>query len=257
MNITATVAVRALAALMLLAAGAWWALRQPAVRDLAASRCRATSRTTTPPPCAPTWRRGWPATSSPWTWQRRAQPSRPCPGCARRWCGASSRTGCACICRSTSRWRYWGAESESRLVNSFGEVFEANAGEVERTACRGWPARTARPAQVLAHVPGAGAAVRRRWTWPSRNCALTRPRQLAGRARHRRRDRAGPRHAARRWRRARSAFCATLTQVARASTAARAIDRERRPAARRRLCAAPARREHRGARAAHKPAKKR
>ena len=27
---------------------------------------------------------------------------------------------------------YWGAESESRLVNSFGEVFEANVGEVEQ-----------------------------------------------------------------------------------------------------------------------------
>lgn len=29
---------------------------------------------------------------------------------------------------------YWGAESESRLVNTFGEVFEANAGEVESEA---------------------------------------------------------------------------------------------------------------------------
>jgi cell division protein FtsQ len=27
---------------------------------------------------------------------------------------------------------YWGAESESRLVNTFGEVFEANAGDVEQ-----------------------------------------------------------------------------------------------------------------------------
>lgn len=29
---------------------------------------------------------------------------------------------------------YWGGESESRLVNSFGEVFEANVGEVEQEA---------------------------------------------------------------------------------------------------------------------------
>ena len=45
---------------------------------------------------------------------------------------------------------YWGAEEESRLVNSFGEVFEANVGEVEQESLprlRGAPAQAP---QILA-----------------------------------------------------------------------------------------------------------
>lgn len=45
---------------------------------------------------------------------------------------------------------YWGAEGESRLVNSFGEVFEANVGEVEQEALPRLLGPEAQSAQVLA-----------------------------------------------------------------------------------------------------------
>ena len=45
---------------------------------------------------------------------------------------------------------YWGAEGESRLVNSFGEVFEANVGEVEQEALPRLQGPEAQSAQVLA-----------------------------------------------------------------------------------------------------------
>jgi cell division protein FtsQ len=61
-----------------------------------------------------------------------ARPSRPCPGCARPWCSVSFRTGCACSCRSTSPVALWGRRGRLHLVNSFGEVFEANVGDVEQ-----------------------------------------------------------------------------------------------------------------------------
>src|ERR1035437_10144974 len=45
---------------------------------------------------------------------------------------------------------YWGAESESRLVNSFGEVFEANVGEVDQEALPRLSGPDEQAAQVLA-----------------------------------------------------------------------------------------------------------
>lgn len=45
---------------------------------------------------------------------------------------------------------YWGAEGESTLVNSFGEVFEANLGEVEQDALPRLNGPTEQSAQVLA-----------------------------------------------------------------------------------------------------------
>lgn len=45
---------------------------------------------------------------------------------------------------------YWGAEGESRLVNSFGEVFEANVGEVEQEALPRLSGPDGQAAQVLA-----------------------------------------------------------------------------------------------------------
>jgi cell division protein FtsQ len=45
---------------------------------------------------------------------------------------------------------YWGADSESRLVNSFGEVFEANVGEVEQEALPRLNGPDGQAAQVLA-----------------------------------------------------------------------------------------------------------
>ncbi len=45
---------------------------------------------------------------------------------------------------------YWGVEGESRLVNSFGEVFEANVGEVEQDALPRLTGPDGQAAQVLA-----------------------------------------------------------------------------------------------------------
>jgi cell division protein FtsQ len=45
---------------------------------------------------------------------------------------------------------YWGAEGESRLVNSFGEVFDANLGEVEQDALPRLQGPETQSAQILA-----------------------------------------------------------------------------------------------------------
>jgi cell division protein FtsQ len=45
---------------------------------------------------------------------------------------------------------YWGPEGESRLVNSFGEVFDANLGEVEQEALPRLQGPEAQSAQILA-----------------------------------------------------------------------------------------------------------
>jgi cell division protein FtsQ len=45
---------------------------------------------------------------------------------------------------------YWGAEGESRMLNSFGEVFEANVGEVEQEAMPRLTGPDGQAAQVLA-----------------------------------------------------------------------------------------------------------
>ena len=45
---------------------------------------------------------------------------------------------------------YWGAESESRMVNSYGEVFEANVGEVEQEVLPRLNGPDGQAAQVLA-----------------------------------------------------------------------------------------------------------
>ena len=45
---------------------------------------------------------------------------------------------------------YWGADGDSRLVNSFGEVFEANLGEVEQEALPWMTGPDGQSAQVLA-----------------------------------------------------------------------------------------------------------
>ena len=45
---------------------------------------------------------------------------------------------------------YWGPDGESRLVNSFGEVFEANLGEVEQESLPRLQGPEAQSAQVLA-----------------------------------------------------------------------------------------------------------
>ena len=54
---------------------------------------------------------------------------------------------------------HWGTESDSRLLNSYGEVFEANTGEVDqrRPAPPGWPDRPVGPG--AGDVPGPAAGL--------------------------------------------------------------------------------------------------
>jgi cell division protein FtsQ len=59
---------------------------------------------------------------------------------------------------------FWGNDSESRLVNTFGEVFEANAGDVEQDDMHGWPARTA-PRRRCWRCTARSSRCCSRWTW--------------------------------------------------------------------------------------------
>jgi hypothetical protein len=60
----------------------------------------------------------------------RAPPSRGCPGCARPWCARVSEPAERQL-QEHLPVAYWGDEGESLLLNTFGEVFEANLGDVE------------------------------------------------------------------------------------------------------------------------------
>ena len=128
-------AVLALAGAALLAAAALlWLARAAAVRDPRDHASTATSRATASRRSAPTPRRGWRATSSRSTCSARAPPSSRCRGCATRWCGGSGRTALrGARSRSTAPAALWAAASDGndKLVNSYGEVFEANVGDVE------------------------------------------------------------------------------------------------------------------------------
>ena len=91
--------------------------------------------------------------------RRRARSLRPCPGCARPWCSATFRTACKVQLQEHQAVAYWGAEGDSRLVNSFGEVFEANLGELEQDDLPRLNGPDGQSAQVLAMLPDAAAAV--------------------------------------------------------------------------------------------------
>ena len=54
----------------------------------------------------------------------------------------------------------WGSEAESRLVNNFGEVFEANVGDVEQDGLPRLAGPDGQSAQVLAMYRALQAAVR-------------------------------------------------------------------------------------------------
>jgi len=53
-------------------------------------------------------------------------------GAPRGGAAASFRTACRWTCRSTWQWPIGARSQELRLLNSYGEVFEANVGEVEQ-----------------------------------------------------------------------------------------------------------------------------
>jgi cell division protein FtsQ len=64
-----------------------------------------------------------------------------CPGCVRPWCAASFPTICGC-CLQEHQAVAFGVRRRIRLVNNFGEVFEANVGEVEQDDLPRFPALT-------------------------------------------------------------------------------------------------------------------
>ena len=84
---------------------------------------------------------------------------------------------------------YWGAEGESRLVNNFGEVFEANLGEVEPETLPRLMGPNGQAAQVLAMYQTLQPMFDD-MDMALEQLELTAARRLARAARHRRRDRA-------------------------------------------------------------------
>ena len=97
-------------------------------------------------------------------------------------------------CRSTRPWPTGARRASRTLVNSYGEVFEANLGEVEQDELPRLNGPEGQAAQVLAMYRDAAAAVRA--AGPADRAAGADRRAAAGApARHRRRDRTGPRHA--------------------------------------------------------------
>jgi cell division protein FtsQ len=81
-----------------------------------------------------------------------------------RWCSASFRTGCACGCRSTRPVALWGHRRRLPLVNSFGEVFEANVGDVEQDDLPRLLGPGGSSAAGAGDVPGLGSRCWSRWT---------------------------------------------------------------------------------------------
>ncbi len=74
------------------------------------------------------------------TCSRCAGCSRPCPGCARRWCSASFRTACACTLQEHQAVAWWGQAGSGQLVNDAGRGVRRQPGR-QSMACPSWPAR--------------------------------------------------------------------------------------------------------------------
>ena len=139
----------------------------------ASSASTATSAATASRPSAPTPRRAWPATSSRSTSARCVAPSSRCPGCATRWCSGSGRTACAVRLEEHRPVALWGGgePGSEKLVNSFGEVFEANVGDVEDDNLPTLEGPDGSSARVLAHARQARAGRSRRSRRASTRCS--------------------------------------------------------------------------------------
>ena len=148
MNATATVLFAA-CAVLLVAAGAWWALRHPlfalggiTVQGDVTHNNAATLRANVAPRVAGNFftlkldaaRQTF--ESVPWV--RRAEVRREFPNRLR------------VVLQEHQPVAFWGAEGDSTLVNSFGEVFEANVGDVEQDDLPRLSGPRAESAQVLA-----------------------------------------------------------------------------------------------------------
>lgn len=152
MNVTATVLFAA-CGLVLVAALAWWALRHPAfairgivVQGEVAHNSAATLRANVAPRLAGNFftvdlqqaREAFEA--APWV--RRAVVQRQFPNKLR------------VQLQEHRALAYWGADAESRLVNTWGEVFEANPGDVEQEGLPRLAGPEGTSAEVLAMYQG-------------------------------------------------------------------------------------------------------
>ena len=224
---------------------AWWVLRQPALRARRHHGATARSRTTTPstlranvaPQLAGNFftvdlaARAQAFEAVPWV--RQAVVRREFPNRLRVQLQEHRAGGALGRARPARGWSTASARC-SRPTSA----------EVERTTCRGWPARTARPAQVLGMYRARRAAVRA--AGAGRRAQLT----LTGRGSWQLEldtgavIELGRGDAARKSRRARSGSCRRSTQVASRIRAAARGAGVGRPAPRRRLCAAIEGRRH-------------
>jgi cell division protein FtsQ len=147
MNITASVLFTVLA-VMMLAAGSWWALRHPlfgiagiTVQGDVAHNNAVTIRANVAPRIAGNFftvdlnaaREAFETVP----WVRKAVVRRDFPNRLR------------VRLQEHNAVAFWGEEGESRMVNNFGEVFEANAGEVEQDSLPRLAGPDAQAAQVL------------------------------------------------------------------------------------------------------------
>jgi cell division protein FtsQ len=148
MNVTASVLFASFIA-MLIASGAWWALRHPlfaiagiTVQGDTAHNSAVTLRANVAPRLAGNFftinlaAAGQAFESVPWV--RKAVVRRDFPNRLRVQLEEHKAVA------------LWGADSDSRLVNSFGEVFEANAGEVDQDELPRLAGPDSQSSQVLA-----------------------------------------------------------------------------------------------------------
>ena len=148
MNLTASVLLTA-CAVLLLAAGLWWAVRNPAFAvggitvqgDTVHHRVVTLRANVAPRLAGNFFTVRLPATRQAFEtvpWVRRAVVRREFPNRLR------------VSLQEHKAVAFWGAEGESRLVNNFGEVFEANTGDVEQDDLPRLAGPDGESAQVLA-----------------------------------------------------------------------------------------------------------
>jgi cell division protein FtsQ len=148
MNVAASLLFCAFA-VILVAAGTWWLLRHPlfALGGIGSGGCHAQQAW---PRCAPTWRRASPATSSRWSLDNARQAFEAVPWVRRAVVRREFPNRLKVLLQEHQAVAYWGAEGESKLLNTFGEVFEANIGDVEQDGLPRLGGPDGEAAQVLA-----------------------------------------------------------------------------------------------------------
>jgi hypothetical protein len=179
--------------------------------SLSASACRATWRTTTRSRCAPTWRPGWPAIFSRWTWRHARGVRVRALGAAGRWCSASSRTACGGAAGAQAGGLLGRRRRRPRWSTTSARCSRPTRATSRRKTCRVLAGPQGQAPLVLAGTSAVAAVRRDGWTWLEQL-------QLSGQgswrcpARQRRGDGTRARHAGGNGG-AHARFIATLTQV--------------------------------------------